>query len=82
MLVALVLSGCSHNLDDCTAVQSQDLFFKTVSACEISIAEGQHQNINAPVSVSYCVEIDHPQEDAYAKLNSKLVNADSDLKNT
>ncbi len=82
MLVALILLGCSHNLDNCTAVPSQNLFFETVSACEISITETPNLSVNAPVSLSYCVQLDHPQDDPLAKLSLKLTSTDAALENT
>ncbi len=82
MLVALVLLGCSHNLDNCTAVQSESLFFKTVDACEISIAEASNPNVNAPVSLSYCVQVDNAQDDPLSKLQVQLANANVTLRNT
>jgi|GEM_PF-5149743 len=72
MLIALVLFGCSHSMTDCQEVRSEELFFKTVSACEISMQENPPVSVNAPVSIAYCVEVVDSHGEDLAKLEWQL----------
>ena len=82
MLIALVLFGCSHDLSDCEKVYTKDVFFETISACESSIPDQPNISINAPVSLSYCVEVKEGNPDALAHLNWQLTKTGPVLKNT